>query len=261
MKKDAKRFLKPFLKIGVIFCLIPLLLGGCSVFNPYDEHPLAFTNTFTGVPETPKEAYFDSKHGINPARFDPEWLKQRIKDEKKYCRLIEARAKAVGLLPSNVDVCASFKIPAECYTLNGGRRHWDRIKWHRCVELEKQREKKIAELDKKIREFIARKSAAGEKGNYSYRALLFNRLKSLLESPETPMIVPPEVVRVLILPAVLKEKDGRSIYVTSYYVYFLLDHAHWTLYQGYSGARSNRAVLPGRYLILKPFVKTSKNGR
>lgn len=52
----------------------------------------------------------------------------------------------------------------------------------------------------------------------------FDRLAQLLKEPKTPMIVPPRILRVLILPY----KGGEDLFMTRY-AYLQVDSARWVL--------------------------------
>jgi conjugal transfer pilus assembly protein TraV len=61
-----------------------------------------------------------------------------------------------------------------------------------------------------------------EKG---YRAALLSRLTGLLREPETPMVAPPQVMRVLLLPY---KGDGGELFMPRY-AYFFVDRPSWIL--------------------------------
>jgi len=58
-----------------------------------------------------------------------------------------------------------------------------------------------------------------------YRDALFRRLAGLLKEPETPMVAPPQVMRVLLLPY---KGDGGELFMPRY-AYFFLDGPKWIL--------------------------------
>jgi len=155
----------------LVLCMLLLVsLAGCGgVFNPYDSKSIAQQYAFPGVPETPQEAYFDSRHNIYPARYDKKWVYSRLEYEKKYRDLIKAR------------------------------------------------------------EEVIKKETQDNPIDYSYRAELFKTIKKELKQPDTPLVIPPKVVRALILPAKIKDTKGDDVLVTSYYVYFFLDRPQWIL--------------------------------
>lgn len=58
-----------------------------------------------------------------------------------------------------------------------------------------------------------------------YRAALLSRLTGLLREPETPMVAPPQVMRVLLLPY---KGDGGELFMPRY-AYFFVDRPSWIL--------------------------------
>lgn len=59
----------------------------------------------------------------------------------------------------------------------------------------------------------------------TYQNALFEKLTSLLKEPTTPMIAPPEIVRVLILPY---KGEGAKLFMPRY-VYIIIDEPKWVL--------------------------------
>lgn len=58
-----------------------------------------------------------------------------------------------------------------------------------------------------------------------YRAALLSRLTGLLREPETPMVAPPQVLRVLLMPY---KGDGGELFMPRY-AYFFVDRPSWIL--------------------------------
>ncbi len=58
-----------------------------------------------------------------------------------------------------------------------------------------------------------------------YRAALLSRLTGLLREPETPMVAPPQVLRVLLMPY---KGDGGELFMPRY-AYFFVDRPGWIL--------------------------------
>jgi conjugal transfer pilus assembly protein TraV len=58
-----------------------------------------------------------------------------------------------------------------------------------------------------------------------YRDALFRRLAGLLKEPETPMVAPPQVMRVLLLPY---RGESGELFMPRY-AYFFLDSPRWIL--------------------------------
>ena len=59
-----------------------------------------------------------------------------------------------------------------------------------------------------------------------YTTELFGRLSSLLKEPKSPIVVPPKVVRVMILP--YQNGEGKEFY-SARYVYILVEEPRWIL--------------------------------
>ena len=57
-----------------------------------------------------------------------------------------------------------------------------------------------------------------------YQKALYKELTGLIDSPETPVIAPSKVMRVMILPY----KNGNTLYMNRY-VYFIADEPAWVL--------------------------------
>jgi conjugal transfer pilus assembly protein TraV len=62
-------------------------------------------------------------------------------------------------------------------------------------------------------------------GETQYRGALFRRLSGLLNEPETPLVAPPQVMRVLLLPY---RGDGGELFMPRY-AYFFLQRPQWIL--------------------------------
>jgi len=97
-------------------------------------------------------------------------------------------------------------------------------------QLDPKWKEKRAEWEEKNKALIeARKRAALQRSGTSseaptYRAELFKELRDLIEAPETPVVIPPKIVRAL----VLGTPDGK-MYVAPHYVFFMLDEPRWVL--------------------------------
>jgi len=70
----------------------------------------------------------------------------------------------------------------------------------------------------------ARPEANGTGEAPGYRQVLFQELKDLIERPQTPVVIPPRVERVL----VLSFAQGK-LFVAPHYVYFMVDEPRWVL--------------------------------
>jgi conjugal transfer pilus assembly protein TraV len=65
----------------------------------------------------------------------------------------------------------------------------------------------------------------GSPEEQGYRAALLSRLTGLLREPETPMVAPPQVMRVLLLPY---KGDGGELFMPRY-AYFFVDRPSWIM--------------------------------
>ena len=233
-------------KIRILIALLFLLTitTGCGWLNPYDDHPLTMSFAYPGMPETPQEAYFDSKHNINPAIFDKKWIKKRKEYEKKYCRVIEARAKAAGVIPENATLCSPEK--------NSTRKSLKRRKPNGKGFIRKNVKEENDVEEKNIPGNIAiiPDKTGKEQLAYGYRESVFKAIKETIEKPPVPMVIPPKTVRVLILPSSLQDTDGYDMLVSSFYVYFFLDKPRWILHK-LPETVTQEEELPADYLILK----------
>ncbi len=61
----------------------------------------------------------------------------------------------------------------------------------------------------------------------AYVESLYNVLTKLLKDPQTPIVVPPKIVRVLVLP--YQDESGKNFY-SARYVYVLVDDVKWVLH-------------------------------
>ena len=59
----------------------------------------------------------------------------------------------------------------------------------------------------------------------SYKESLFKKFDGLLKEPTTPVVAPPQVMRVLLLPY---RSDGNELFMLRY-VYFFVDEPRWVL--------------------------------
>ncbi len=71
------------------------------------------------------------------------------------------------------------------------------------------------------------KENSGEECVYRYRTELYREMASILKQPSTPFVVPPKVMRVLILPYTTKSNTLEM----SRYVYFFATPPRWVLDQ------------------------------
>jgi len=64
-----------------------------------------------------------------------------------------------------------------------------------------------------------------EAAHTSYKESLYKRFDGLLKEPSTPMVAPPQVMRVLLLPY---KGEGNELFMLRY-VYFFVDEPRWVL--------------------------------
>lgn len=64
-----------------------------------------------------------------------------------------------------------------------------------------------------------------ESAHLSYKESLFKKFDSLLQEPTTPVVAPPQVMRVLLLPY---KGEANELYMLRY-VYFFVDEPKWIL--------------------------------
>ena len=93
-------------------------------------------------------------------------------------------------------------------------------KWQKARKKWEEKHADLLEARRKARE--AKENVKGEAPDY--RESLFTELKALIQAPETPVLVPPRVVRGLVLG--LAEKE---VFVSPHYVFFQLDEPRWVL--------------------------------
>ena len=135
--------------------------------------------------------------------------------------------------PTYMGLCESMSDAYEDSVNNIDPRKFD-PKWQKA---RKKWEKKNAALVQARKE-RKRREIDGEAPGY--RQSLFKELRGLIDEPETPILVPPKIGRVLILGYT---GDGK-IYVAPHYVYYKLDDAKWILRK-----------IPERYVPRKRKIK------
>lgn len=64
-----------------------------------------------------------------------------------------------------------------------------------------------------------------ESAHLTYKESLYKRFDGLLKEPKMPIVLPPQVMRVLLLPY---KGEGNELYMLRY-VYFFVDEAKWAL--------------------------------
>jgi conjugal transfer pilus assembly protein TraV len=73
-----------------------------------------------------------------------------------------------------------------------------------------------------------RQVALEDKNYNAYKDSLYKRLDHLLREPQTPVVAPPKVMKILFLP--YKGQDGE--FVMTHYVFFFADEPKWILGDG-----------------------------
>ena len=82
-----------FRRTGSALGLMALLGLSLSACSPYSSH-FKCPPSYGGVCESTQDAYYDSKHGIDPRKFDKKWQKKHKKWQKKHAKLLKARKEA-----------------------------------------------------------------------------------------------------------------------------------------------------------------------
>lgn len=72
---------------------------------------------------------------------------------------------------------------------------------------------------------LGRRLNSEEVAHVSYKESLFKKFDGLLKEPTTPVVAPPQVMRVLLLPY---KGEGNELYMLRH-VYFFLDEPRWIL--------------------------------
>lgn len=108
----------------------------------------------------------------------------------------------------------------------------------KCVDLKQAYKESVAKkpgdisneliLDKKKEKTVANPgehTAGPPLSENLYQESVYKKLSNLIEQPVTPMVVPPKVMRALLLPY---KGEGNELYFYRY-VYFFADDAKWVL--------------------------------
>ena len=89
-------------------------------------------------------------------------------------------------------------------------------------------------VDERIKEIEKRMNKALDYGvdpGNVYKIELFRTLSSLLKEPQAPLLVPPKVIRILVLSTLGSDEKDKTIYVSPHYTYFILDEPKWLLHK------------------------------
>jgi conjugal transfer pilus assembly protein TraV len=108
----------------------------------------------------------------------------------------------------------------------------DSVKGIDARQLDPKWKEKRAQWEKKNKDLVdLRKQIDDAAPNVheaiGYREALFNEMKGVLQAPETPLLVPPTPVRILVLDSVGGEEG--ALYTSPHYVWVILDKPKWSL--------------------------------
>ncbi|PIP41791.1 MAG: type IV conjugative transfer system protein TraV [Desulfobacterales bacterium CG23_combo_of_CG06-09_8_20_14_all_51_8] len=94
------------------------------------------------------------------------------------------------------------------------------VKNQNCEECDEKTNKKDADKDKN-----AAAESAGNTLQYNYQDSLYKKMTAIIDQPETPMVIPPDVMRVLIPSYTGKDNELFS----ARYVYFFVTEPQWSI--------------------------------
>ena len=94
------------------------------------------------------------------------------------------------------------------------------VKEATCEECDEEKNKKDTDKEKE-----ASTAPAANKPKYDYQDVLYKKLTSIIDAPETPMVIPPDVVRVLIPSYTGTDNELFS----ARYVYFFATEPKWSI--------------------------------
>ena len=94
------------------------------------------------------------------------------------------------------------------------------VKEATCEECNEEKNKKDTDKDKE-----ASAEPAASTLKYDYQDVLYKKLTSIIDAPETPMVIPPDVVRVLIPSYTGTDNELFS----ARYVYFFTTEPKWSI--------------------------------
>ncbi len=175
------------------------LIWGCSgAVQPYSSK-FSCPPTYAGLCEPVKQAYLDSKHDVDPRMADKKWLKMRREWEEKNKDLMELRRKAGE--------------PVEEISVKG---HESGNETAGAGEIQERT------VDEAVKEKPGFREPAQE-----YREELFRDLRMVIKEPDKPMVIPPRVVRILVLATEARDTGERTLLIAPHYVYFMLDTPRW----------------------------------
>lgn len=126
--------------------------------------------------------------------------------------------------------CADGSFNGNCESVEDA--YHDSVKGIDARQADPRWREKRQEWEKKNKDLVElRKKADAGSADYheaiGYRAMLFNEMKGALQAPETPLLVPPTPIRILVLDSVGGE-DG-ALYTSPHYAWVILDKPKWSL--------------------------------
>lgn len=105
----------------------------------------------------------------------------------------------------------------------------------RCISLPEAHDLAVSGKDGPQHDPSTRKASSGkelrtsvtgeEQAHVTYKESLFKRFDSILKEPATPVVAPPQVMRVLLLPY---KGDSNELYMLRH-VYFFVEEPRWVL--------------------------------
>jgi len=171
------------------------LLSGCSIFNPYDSE-FSCPGGYKGKCISVNGAYNEAKSGRQePVAIDTAGSgNPDQKNENEGTEPAPARDNRTA-----EEVCTQYNNSDDPVNTDGA-----------CV-----RKKKPSALKE-----------TKELQNYNrYRSALYDKFGNLLKEPQTPVVSPPKIMRVLLMPYTGQENEFYMLR----YVYFFVDEPRWLL--------------------------------
>lgn len=98
----------------------------------------------------------------------------------------------------------------------------------KCVSIGQAYQESLISFDDKKKQAVnqVKEDSVFNEIETRYTSELFGKLSNLLKEPKSPIIVPPKVVRILMLP--YQSGDGKEFY-SARYVYVIVDDPKWIL--------------------------------
>ena len=172
-------------------CLIVAsgFMCGCSMINPY-QSDFSCPDTFKGKCASVREVYMEDAAGS--LQSSTEQKKVEIPAAKSGCTNTYSGAEGEGLVTTCSDA-----VPADTGAMSVGSAT------------------NAAPL-----------AGNSEERNYNqYRSALYDKFSGLLKEPQTPVVAPPKVMRMLLLPYTGQDNEFYMLR----YVYFFVDKPRWIL--------------------------------